>query len=162
MWRVAMLWAIGGATLHGAPSHGAPLRELPQISIRVNTGESLNLVDWKGKVVIVTFWATWCPLCRDELLASQRLAQAFHDDVKVLAIGVDQNGWRTMTPFLRQYDIRLPVALAERRILHAFNFRDVPTTAPQTFLFDRAGRPRAHTSTALNQDALMRALRILM
>jgi thiol-disulfide isomerase/thioredoxin len=162
MRLAAIILAMWGAALYGAPPRGELFSELPQISVRINAGGPVNLSDWRGSVVVVTFWATWCPLCRDEVLASQRLAQAFHDDVKVLAIGVDQSGWSTITPFLRQYDIRLPVALAERHILHAFHFRDVPTTVPQTFLFDRAGRLRAHTSTALNQDALMRAVRILM
>jgi thiol-disulfide isomerase/thioredoxin len=160
MRRATILLAIWGAALCGAPPRDESLHELPRISVRVNAGESVNLADWKGKVVVVTFWASWCPHCRDEMLASQRIVEAFRDDVRILAIGVDQGGWRTITPFLRQHNIRLPVALAEKHILHAFRFRDGLPSVPQTFFFDRTGRLRVHISSALNQEAFTRALGI--
>ncbi len=56
-------------------------------------GQKLRLADYQGKVVLLNFWATWCPPCREEMPAMERLYQRYKDrGVVVLAVSVDAEG----------------------------------------------------------------------
>jgi thiol-disulfide isomerase/thioredoxin len=146
----AVFLAILPVTLGGADL------VLPSVRVTPNRGEAFPLRSWQGDVVVVNFWATWCAPCRDEMRDFQRLADS--GDAKVIGISVDEGGWPTVTPFLRQHDIRFPVALSNRAILRAFGFRGRPPVLPQTFIFDGQGKLLLHARTALTLADLREVL----
>ena len=67
----------------------------PDISLKDMQGNTVTLSQFKGKVVVLNFWATWCPPCREEMPSMERLHQQFKDQgLVLLAVNVEQDGAR--------------------------------------------------------------------
>ena len=99
----------------------------------------MRLDDFKGRVLLLNFWATWCPPCRAELPSLQALPEWFGEDkVAVLALNFRESG-RTARRFLSASGIQVPVALdPSGDIAKAWGVRAFPTTV----LIDRRGQAR--------------------
>ena len=100
-------------------------------------GRSTQLKELRGKVVILNFWATWCPPCVQEMPSLERLHRAVKDKgVIILAISVDQDG-QAYERFLRDYGLTFVTARDPQQKISArygsFKF-------PETFIIDRQGR----------------------
>ncbi len=90
-----------------------PVRVVPPVSLMRVNGSAIDFASLRGKVVLVNFWATWCPACRSELPALERLQIALGGTgFDVVAISVDRDGAAAVKPFLSRLNIRrLPVYL---------------------------------------------------
>lgn len=139
-----------------APMFAVVSPMLPEEEVRTHSGRTINLAEWRTHAVIVTFWATWCGPCREDLAALQRLSNLPDSKVRILAVAVDAEGWRTVLPFLRQDRYTLPVALLTPRFRRAFPFRDGLDLLPQTYFFHAGGHLALHVRGALNRDELTR------
>ncbi len=117
------------------PVPGAPLArdfDLPDMD-----GKRHRLSDYRGKVVIVNFWATWCPPCRKELPSMNRAwARLQKAGVMMLAVNVGESE-DVIFPFMADYPIDFPVLLdQEGEIIDRWPVRGLPTT----FVIDPHGR----------------------
>jgi peroxiredoxin len=92
-------------------------------------GRSHRLADYRGKVVLINFWATWCEPCRDEMPAIERLKDRFAErPFEVLAINVDEPEAR-IRKFLSSLPLSFPVLLDhERKLARAWNVRLLPSS----------------------------------
>ncbi len=99
-------------------------------------GKTWTLKDLRGKVVLVNFWATWCPPCRKEMPDLQALYEKFKDQgLVVLAISDEESA--KVSPFLAERTITYPVLLDPgRKVNEVFEVEGIP----QSFVFDRAGK----------------------
>lgn len=90
-----------------------PVRTVAPLLLTRLNGTTTSFASLRGKVVLVNFWATWCPACRTELPSLERLQTALGGaGFEVVAISVDRDGAAAVTPFLRRLNIRgLPVYL---------------------------------------------------
>lgn len=122
---------------------------LPAIELETNVKRRLRLADWEDKLVIANFWATWCVPCRREMTELQRFLDRTKEHAAGIGLAVDQMGWPVVTPFVRQYGIRFPIALAERNVLRAFGLRSPLPSVPQTLVFGPKGKLVLHATTAL-------------
>jgi thiol-disulfide isomerase/thioredoxin len=89
------------------------------------------LTDWKGKVVLLNFWATWCAPCIREMPSLQRLAGTYPaKEFAVIALSQDSQGWTKIKPFLQKHRLeRLPVYADPGLALgRKFGIRALPTT----------------------------------
>jgi peroxiredoxin len=81
----------------------------PEVSLQSVDGKTMSLADYRGKVVLVHFWATWCPPCVEEIPTLERFyQQVFGSDIEVLAISVDNSADVLMT-FLDRNKVHFPV-----------------------------------------------------
>jgi thiol-disulfide isomerase/thioredoxin len=84
-----------------------PARVVPPVTVTRTDGSAVNFALFRGKVVLVNFWATWCPACRTELPLLDRLQETLgHTNLEVVAVSVDRDGRATVAPFLRRLNIR--------------------------------------------------------
>ena len=121
----------------------------------------LRLADFKGKVVFLNFWATWCKPCEEEMPAIERLHRKFKDHgLAVVAISMDSDGAAVVRRFVAKYQLTFPVGLDPRMSVSApYGVWALPVTV----ILDREGRqvllangPREWDGTA--SEALFQAL----
>jgi thiol-disulfide isomerase/thioredoxin len=105
-------------------------------------GQEVSLADYGGKVLLVNFWATWCPPCVAELPSMQALKQSMAGEpFEILALNVGEDP-RSVLGFLRRFNTRLdfPILLrAEQFVARDWNVNSMPTSA----LVDKRGRVAA-------------------
>lgn len=111
----------------------------PALKLKDLEGRSHDLAQLRGRVVLINFWATWCPPCRREMPSMERLSQALKGEAfSVLAVDVGEDA-DTIEAFAGQLDIppTFPVLLDTRsRAMQAWKVAGLPTT----FLVDKQGR----------------------
>ncbi|MGE5145237.1 MAG: TlpA family protein disulfide reductase [Candidatus Eiseniibacteriota bacterium] len=115
-----------------------PLRPAPPESFTAPDGATIDLKRFKGKVVLVNFWATWCAPCLREMPALDRLEAALGGErFQVVTISVDRQGQAVVGPFLKRLGLgHLPAYLDTKSdLLHAFGARGLPTS----YLIDADG-----------------------
>ncbi|MGD2112094.1 MAG: TlpA disulfide reductase family protein [Gammaproteobacteria bacterium] len=107
------------------------------------------LADYRGKVVLVNFWATWCPSCIHEMPDLKQLAKTLEDEpFEILTVNVGEQKFRVWK-FLRLVDFDLPVLLDSRK--EVFTAWEL-TVLPTSFLLDRNGRIRYRVQAAPQWD----------
>jgi thiol-disulfide isomerase/thioredoxin len=101
-------------------------------------GKTVSSDDFKGKVVILDFWATWCPPCRAEIPGLIDLQKAYgKQGLMVVGVSVDQGGADVIKPFVKKFGMNYPVLVADDKVQQAFGGFDA---IPVTLVIDRQGR----------------------
>lgn len=119
---------------------GGEVGSAPPFTVTTLDGDTLTSKGLRGRVVVVNFWATWCPPCRLEMPSLQALAERRGDDgVVVLGLSTDVGPAAPIREFLDERGITYPVARADRATRAAFGGI---TGIPTTVLLDRDGRIR--------------------
>jgi cytochrome c biogenesis protein CcmG/thiol:disulfide interchange protein DsbE len=103
----------------------------------VMSGSEVRLSDYRGKVVLIDFWATWCGPCRMGIPHLIELHEEYSGDgFTVLGVSVDQKGPSVVKPFVKQQGIPYPVVMGDQPTIRRFgSIRAIPTA----FLVDREG-----------------------
>ncbi len=125
-------------------------RDTPPLSLQTLDGKRLELEDYLGKVVVLNFWATWCPPCVEEIPSLERLRALRQDrGLEVLSVDVGEEPGEVRA-FLEDKPVNYPVALdPEARAFKAWNTYAFPTT----FILDRKHRIRYAVFGAFAWDA---------
>lgn len=122
-----------GALVGVAPDHG----RAPDYVLTTLSGDTVRSDELLGRVVVVNFWATWCPPCRLEMPSLQKLHERRGGDgVVVLGFSIDAGGEAVVREFLRERAITYPVGMATAE--HRRAFGGIPGV-PTTLLIDREG-----------------------
>jgi peroxiredoxin len=98
---------------------------------------TLRLADFKGKVVFLNFWATWCPPCKEEMPDMERLHQRYAPrGLVVMAVSVDSDGASAVAPFVKEHRLTFRVGLDPKMSTATlYGVRALPST----FVVDRSG-----------------------
>lgn len=116
-------------------------RKAPDFSLKTPDGKLIKLSNYKGKVVILDFWATWCPPCRKGIPDLIAIQKEFPKDVVVIGVSVDQaDGPRAtkdkVAPFIKEYGINYPVVFFDKKIVEDYGgIESIPTA----FVIDQKG-----------------------
>jgi len=138
-------------------SHKSPYIgfQAPDFSSRTLEGEIFRLSNLKGKTVVLNFWASWCPPCRIEMPALQRLYRDYQDDgLVVLSVNTtNQNNLSDVEEFVRSRNINFPVLLdMDGNISTIYQNQALPTT----FFIDRNGIIRDRVIGGPISEALLK------
>jgi thiol-disulfide isomerase/thioredoxin len=140
-----------------------PAPMAPDFSLEDMDGERHALADYRGKVVLINFWATWCPPCRREMPSLERLYHTLGDQLfVVLAVNQWENADHVFA-FMGQLDVfpTFPILFdPESKVAGDFGVKGLPTS----FVIDRQGRIvyRAVGGRAFDHPGIERVLRTLL
>jgi peroxiredoxin len=110
----------------------------PAWKLRDLDGKTVSSDDFKGKVVILDFWATWCPPCRAEIPGLIDLQKTYgKQGLMVVGVSVDQGGTDVIKSFVEKFGMNYPVLVADDKVQQAFGGFDA---IPVTLVIDRQGR----------------------
>jgi len=129
-----------------------PLRPAPQIPLTDEKGRAVTLASFKGKVVLVNFWATWCAPCVREMPALDALQTKFgREKFIIVAVSLDRLGFAKVAPFLERVRVeRLTVLLdSNRKLYRKVGGQGLPTT----LLLDHEGRVRGYLEGPAEWDS---------
>ena len=126
----ANLWADNAPAAEG---NLAPAWKLPDLA-----GHIVSSDDFKGKVVILDFWATWCGPCRAEIPGLIDLQKNYQKQgLAVVGVSVDEGGVDVLKPFVKKFGMNYPVLVGDGKVQQAFGGIDA---IPVTLVIDRQGR----------------------
>lgn len=110
----------------------------PAWALRDLSGKAVTSDEFKGKVVILDFWATWCPPCRAEIPGFVDLYKRYAEKgLVIVGVSLDQNGPAAVTPFVQKFAMNYPVVMGDGQIVKAFGGIEA---LPTTFVIDRTGK----------------------
>jgi thiol-disulfide isomerase/thioredoxin len=141
-----------GCTRSGAPAaQPAPAFELPDLD-----GQTVRLADFRGRVVVVDFWATWCIPCKQQIPVLNAFAKSPEgQDVAVLGIAVDAEGKDAVAPFAKEHHIAYRVLLGDESLAFDYGAPGFPALA----VVDAAGRIASLHVGVIDRSALDTAVR---
>jgi cytochrome c biogenesis protein CcmG/thiol:disulfide interchange protein DsbE len=111
-------------------------KEAPPFSLRDLDGEPTSLSDFKGKPVLMMFWALWCPSCREEIPVFNKYFSKRQDQVAILLLAIDGEREKRIRRYVQKEKITLPVLLdVKEKVARAFGVNFIPVV----LLIDREG-----------------------
>ena len=136
---LAVAVGVTGAGL-GLYYHGVtPAKEVPNLPFQDGSGRQRTLAEFRGKVVLLNIWATWCAPCREEMPALDRLqAKLGGPEFEVVALSIDQQGPSVVRRFFDEVGIKALRLYVDPTAQAGFKLATVGV--PATLLVDRGGR----------------------
>lgn len=112
-------------------------RKAPPLTGATANGAAIDLAALKGKVVVVNFWATWCPPCRAEIPDFISVYGEYKSKgLEIVGVSLDEGGWSDVTPYVQRSKINYPIILGDRRVARTWGgIQAIPTT----FIIDKQG-----------------------
>ena len=121
----------------GKPGIGNIGQQAPEFTIKDENGRAVKLSDYRGKLVFLNFWATWCGPCVDEMPEMELMNKALKDrKFQMMAVSIDIQ-WDTVKEFYKQHNLSIPVFLDPGQQVARDLYK--ATGWPETFLIDPNG-----------------------
>jgi|ERR1039457_6168895 thiol-disulfide isomerase/thioredoxin len=132
---ILLLPVLPGCTKKEKPAVVGELA--PVLTLRDIAGKISSLSDYRGKVVLLNFWATWCPPCREEIPSMMRLNKAMADKpFQMVAVSIDEGGKAAVEAYFRKTKTFLPVYLdSSQDTARRYGL----TGVPETFIIGKRG-----------------------
>jgi thiol-disulfide isomerase/thioredoxin len=112
-------------------------KEAPAFSLKGLDGKPIALSDFRGKPVLITFWATWCTSCKEEIPLLEKFSQGKRDQLTILLIAIDGERKRAVQKIVNENKVTLPVLLLlKEKVMDQYGVRG---WVPLTFLVDQEG-----------------------
>lgn len=136
-------------------------RPAPDFTLTAVDGREVRLADLRGKLVLVDFWATWCPPCQALMPDLQSLAEAYADHLEVVAVSVDGDPEAVVPPFAAQHGYTFTMTADQRGQAVARAWGGTKGI-PCTYLVDREGVVRFHWLGKHDRSDYERAVKEVM
>jgi cytochrome c biogenesis protein CcmG/thiol:disulfide interchange protein DsbE len=147
-----------GAVLARCGNSQGNYPQAPDFQVMDLSGKSISLSDYKGKVLFLNFWATWCPPCRAEIpdfveVYGQQKAKG----LEILGISLDSKGKDAIVAFVEKFKINYPVVLETRNTTEKIIDDYQPGQfIPTTIVIDKQGRIRNKQVGQMTKDMLLK------
>ena len=137
MLRAAVFVCVLVASSHSAPGQGV---KAPSLTLKSIEGRTVRLSDYRDKVVLINFWATWCPPCRAEMPDLVKLQREYgKDGLQIIGVTYPPERRARVRRFTRRLKVNYPVVLGMRETMAGFSPDE---TLPLTVIIDRGGTIR--------------------
>ncbi len=154
IWTSALALAIVLALAVPAQAKEPENVPAPDFTVKDLQGKALSLADYKGKVLVLNFWATWCGPCRAEI---PDFIEAYKENksrgLEILGLSVDRLSSEKLLAFVEKAGINYPVALADKTIVEAYEPGEY---IPATIVVDGKGVIRFRQVGQLDKAALVK------
>lgn len=134
----------------GAKPRTEDMGPAPDFIVKIIDGKKVSLKDFRGKPLVINFWASWCPPCREETPILVKVANRYRGRIRFLGI-VFQDTVANVRTFEKEFDVPYENALdPTEAAAHAYKI----TGVPETFVIDSNGRLRASWIGAIDEKRL--------
>lgn len=117
--------------------NSAQFKKAPSFTLKDIYGKEVSLSSYKNKVILLNFWATWCPPCRMELPHLKDISKEYGDkNLQVIGISVDQAKVDVVKKYAEKNKINFPILMAESKVIYAYN-GTANISIPRTFIIDK-------------------------
>ena len=167
MKLLALVLAVSGiATAADQKFLSAPLqpaadrKPAADFTLKNASNETVKLQDYRGKVVLLDFWATWCTGCKQEIpWFSEFQARYGPQGFAVVGVSLDEGGWKVLKPFLIEHKIPYQMVLGDESTAKGYGIESMP----DTFLIDQQGLiAAAYISGLVNRENIETNIKALL
>ncbi|MBD3413367.1 MAG: redoxin domain-containing protein [Candidatus Aminicenantes bacterium] len=132
---IAVLVATNSVTIQGSEFSKAPDFILKDLD-----GNEVTLDDFKGDVLFINFWATWCPPCREEIPGFVEMYEKYNEDgLEILGVSLDRKGPEVVRKFAEKYEINYPMVMGTNQLIQDYQPGQY---IPSTIIIDPQGTIR--------------------
>ena len=130
---------------------------MPEFKLKDADGQTVHPADYKGKVVLLDFWATWCGPCKIEIPWFMDFERQFKDKgFAVVGVSMDEDGWTAIKPYVQNMKMNYRILLGNDEISTAYGGLD---SLPTTLLIDRQGKiASVHVGVAMGKEDFKNAI----
>jgi len=131
----------------------------PNFILSDSKGTSVRLSDYKGKVVLLDFWATWCHGCKTEIPWYMEFQNKYKDKgLWVIGVSMDDDGWKSVKPFIEENKMNYEVVIGNENLAKLYAVDALPVT----LLIDRAGNIAVSHAGMVDKAAFENEIRELL
>lgn len=146
MHNVLLLTLLAAAGAAAQPTISAPLQPVserkpaPEFALKDASGKTVTLKKYRGKVILLDFWATWCTGCKQEIPWFSEFQKTYaRQGLAVVGVSLDEDGWKVLRPFLDEHKPPYKMILGNDAVAKSYGIENMP----DTFLIDRKGHVAA-------------------
>ena len=155
----AMLLALALLTACTQGEKGGATNAAPDFTLKDLDGRQVELSGLKGRVVLVEFWATWCPPCRKSIPALQRLHMTYGGKgLTILAVSMDEGGMDNVRTFVKEHGVTYTVLIGTDETGTKYGVRMIPAT----YLIDRQGVIQKRYIGEMSEDRIEKDIQSLL
>jgi len=137
----------------------AALASAADFRLTDDRGRTLTLAKFKGKVVLLNFWATWCHGCVQEIPWLVEYQHKYkRKGLQVIGVSMDEDGWKSVRPYLSRHPLNYPVVIGGEALAQNFGLENMP----MTLLFDRDGKIAAKHPGMVDREDCDREIQELL
>src|SRR5689334_21209745 len=153
---IAMLFAIVALAVAADESGSRAVlqpagqrKPAPEIKLEDSLGKTATLAQYRGQVVVLDFWATWCHGCKQEIPWFVEFHQKYASKgLAVVGVSLDDDGWKVVKPFIETARVPYRIVLGNEATGKLYGISNMP----DTFLIDRQGRLAASYNGMVDKD----------
>ena len=131
----------------------------PNFSLADASGKRVQLSDFRGKVVVLDFWATWCHGCKEEIPWFMEFQSKYaRSGLAVVGVAMDEDGWKSVRPFVEKTKMNYTVVVGNDAVAKPYGLDSMPMTV----LIDRSGKIVSVHTGVVDKDGFEKELQELL